>query len=242
VLAWRMDTLRDKVIVITGAGGSIAGAVADAFREVGARPALIDRDMVRIQGRAASFGTVAVESDLCSGAEVDRALGAVLERHGHVDGLVHLVGDRAGGPVTAIDEPTFDRVFDTNVRTLFLTTRAILPKLIAQGSGFIGGIASKGAWVGGVAGGSDGAAVFAAAKSAAAAYLHALSDELRGTGVHVSICFPMGAVATERNLQALGRDRAAHLIDPRVIGQGFVQAALSGRGGRILEFPVHPPG
>lgn len=237
-----MNTLRDKVIVITGAGGSIAGAVADALREAGARPALIDREIVRIQGRAASFGTVAVESDLCSGPEVERALAAILERHGHVDGLVHLVGDRAGGPVTAIDEPTFDRVFDTNVRTLFLTTKAILPHLIAQGEGFIGGIASKGAWVGGVAGGADGAAVFAAAKSAAAAYLHALSDELSGTGVHVSICFPMGAVATERNLRALGRDAASRLIDPRVIGQGFVQAALSGNGGRILEFPVHPPG
>lgn len=237
-----MQTLRDKVIVITGAGGAIAGEVADAFREAGARPALIDRELVRIQGRAASYRSAAVESDLGSEAEVDRAIGQVLAHHGHLHGLVHLVGERAGGPVTAIDEATFDEVFDTNVRTLFLTTKVVLPHLLQQGSGFIGGIASKGAWVGGTAGGADGAAVFAAAKSATAAYLYALQDELRGTGVHVSICFPMGAVDTEANRLALGRIETSAFIQPRVIGQAFVTAALSGRGGHLLEIPIHPPG
>jgi NADP-dependent 3-hydroxy acid dehydrogenase YdfG len=236
-----MNTLRDKVIVITGAGGAIAGAVADAFREAGARPALIDRDLLRIKGRAASYGTIAVESDLASSAEVERALGEVIARHSHIDGLVHLVGERVGGPVSAIDEATFDLVFDSNVRTLFLTSKAVLPHMLERGEGFIGGIAAKGAWVGGVAGGADGAAVFAAAKSAAAAYLHALDEELHGTGVHVSICFPMGDVETDRNRRAVGRDGLAALIDPRMIGQAFVAAALSGRGGRLLEMPVHPP-
>ena len=236
-----MNTLRDKVVVITGAGGAIAGAVAAAFREAGARPALIDRDLLRIQGRAASYGTIAVESDLGSTAEVERALGKVIERHAHIDGLVHLVGERVGGPVSAIDEATFDLVFDTNVRTLFLTTKAVLPHMIERGEGFIGGIASKGAWVGGVAGGADGAAVFAAAKSAAAAYLYALDEELRGSGVHVSICVPMGDVETDRNRKALGRSRIAALIDPRMIAQAFVAAALSGKGGRLLELPVHAP-
>jgi short-subunit dehydrogenase len=144
--------------------------------------------------------------------------------------------------VGAIDEATFDQVFDSNVRTLFLTTKAVLPHLVAQGEGFIGGIASKGAWVGGVAGGAEGAAVFAAAKSAAAAYLFALDEELRGTGVQVSICFPMGAVDTEANRREFGREQALRLIAPSVIGAAFVAAARSGHGGRLLEIPVHPPG
>ena len=83
---------------------------------------------------------------------------------------------------------------------------------------------------------------FAAAKSAAAAYLFALDDELRGTGVQVSICFPMGAVDTEANRRELGRERASQLIEPSVIGAAFVAAAGSGQGGRLLEIPVHPPG
>jgi NADP-dependent 3-hydroxy acid dehydrogenase YdfG len=240
VLACSMQALRDKVIIITGAGGSIAGAVAEAFREVGARPALIDRELVRIQGRAAAYQSAAVESELESTAAAEAAVGAVLAHHGQLHGLVHLVGERAGGPVSAIDEATFDTVFQSNVRTLHLAVRAVLPHLLKQRQGFIAGIASKGAWIGGMAGGADGAAVFAAAKSAVGAYLHALDDELQGTGVHVSICYPMGVVDTEANRRTLGRDHPFGRISPAAIGRAFVAAALSGNGGRMLEIPVHP--
>jgi NADP-dependent 3-hydroxy acid dehydrogenase YdfG len=235
-----MQALRDKVIMITGAGGSIAGAVSEAFREAGARPALIDRDLVRIQGRATSYQSVAVESDLDSTAAAQDAVAQVLAHHGQLHGLVHLVGERVGGPVSAIDETTFDAVFTSNVRTLHVAVRAVLPHLLQQREGFIGGIASKGAWVGGMAGGADGAAVFAAAKSAVGAYLHALDDELQGSGVHVSICYPMGVVDTEANRRSLGRDHPFGRIAPQAIGRAFVTAALAGDGGRLLEVPVHP--
>lgn len=235
-----MQALRDKVIIITGAGGSIAGAVAEAFREAGARPALIDRELVRIQGRASAYRSAAVESDLNSTAAAERAVAAVLAHHGQLHGLVHLVGERASGPISSIDEATFDTVFNSNVRTLHLAVRAVLPHLMRQRQGFIGGIASKGAWVGGMAGGADGAAVFAAAKSAVGAYLHALDDELQGTGVHVSICYPMGVVDTEANRRSLGRNHPYSRIGPQAIGRAFVVAAQAGDGGRMLEIPVHP--
>jgi NADP-dependent 3-hydroxy acid dehydrogenase YdfG len=232
--------LRDRVVVITGAGGSIAGAVAEAFRDAGARPALIDRDAVRIQGRAASYKTLPIECDFSSADDAERAIAAIAEHHGRVDGLIHLVGERVGGPVTAVDEHSFDRVFHSNVRTLHLAVRAVLPHLVRKGEGFIGGMASKGAWVGGIAGGADGAAVFAAAKSAVGAYLHALNDELRGSGVQVSICYPMGVVNTAANRRALGRKHAHAVIEPGAIAQALLCAAASGAGGHMLEVPVHP--
>jgi hypothetical protein len=52
----------------------------------------------------------------------------------------------------------------------------------------------------------------------------------------------MGAVDTEANRRELGREQASRLIEPAVIGAAFVTAARSGRGGRLLEMPVHPPG
>lgn len=232
--------LRDRVVVITGAGGSIAGAVAEAFREAGARPALVDRDAMRIQGRASAYKTLPVACDFASGDDAEKAIQAIVEHHGRVDGLIHLVGERVGGPVTAVDEHTFDRIFDSNVRTLHVAVRAVLPHLVRKGAGFIGGMASKGAWVGGIAGGADGAAVFAAAKSAVGAYLHALSDELRGSGVQVSICYPMGVVNTDANRRALGRTHVHPVIEPRAIAQALVCAAASGDGGHMLEVPVHP--
>lgn len=236
-----MQTLRGKVVVITGAGGAIAGAVAEAFFEAGATPALIDRDRVRVQGRANTFRSAAVESALSTMTEAEAAITAVVERQGTVHALVHLVGDRHGGPLESMDEASFDAVFDSNVRTLFLTTKAVLPYLRAHGEGFIGGIASKGGWMGGFAGGAEGATVFTAAKSAVGAFLHALDDELAGTNIQVGVCYPMGDVDTSATRRVVGRAGEARLIDPKRIGDAFVTAALSGVGGRLVEFPVHPP-
>lgn len=235
-----MGQLRDRVIAITGAGGSIAGAVAEALRGAHARPALIDRDLLRIQGRAKAYATAAVQSSLDSSEEAQRAIDAVLHHHRRLDGLVHLVGDRIGGPVSAIDDASFDAVFHSNVRTLHLCVRAVLPHLLGQGRGFIAAVASKGAWLGGMAGGADGAAVFAAAKSAVGAYLHALDDELRGSGVRVGIVYPMGVVNTEANRRALGRDHGFELVEPEAIAHALVCAAEIEGGGRFLEIPVHP--
>lgn len=86
-----MRTLRDKVILITGAGGTVAGAVEAAFRREGAQLVLIDREAVRVTGRAHSFNTPAFEADLSSfgsaqavvaqaEAQFGRELGDALER------------------------------------------------------------------------------------------------------------------------------------------------------------------
>jgi len=237
VLACRMRSLHDKVIVITGAGGAIAGAVAEAFYEAGARPALVDRDEVAIAARAQSYGTAAIVSDMRSPAEARSAIAAVCEHHGHVDGLVHLVGDIASGQVATLDDEAYANVFDSNVGTLVHAVRSVLPELVQRDEGFVGGIASFEAWGGGAA----GRALFAAAKSAVATFLRSLDKELIGTGVHVGICFPMGLVDTPSNRQALGRDHCGQLIDPAVIGRAFVTAATSGTGGRMVELPVYPP-
>jgi NADP-dependent 3-hydroxy acid dehydrogenase YdfG len=236
-----MQTLRGKVVVITGAGGAIAGAVADAFFEAGAVPALIDRDRLRVQGRANAYRTAAVESSLATLREAEAAMAAVVERQGAIHALVHLVGERVGGPLEHVDEAAFDAVLHSNVRTLFLATKAVLPHLRAHGEGFIGGIASRGGWMGGVAGGANGATVFAAAKGAVGAFLHALDDELADTQIQVGICYPMGAVDTDANRRTVGRAGEPRWIDPKRIGEAFVAAALSGVGGRVVEFPVHPP-
>jgi NADP-dependent 3-hydroxy acid dehydrogenase YdfG len=232
-----MRSLHDHVIVITGAGGSIAGAVAEAFLEAGARPALIDKDELSIAGRAASYSTVAVRCDMRSVEAARAAMAEVHARFGHIDGLVHLVGEVSAKRVQDVDDAAFDEAFDSNVRTLVNAVRAVLPELLQRRSGFIAGIASHEAW----RGGAPGAALFAAAKSAVASFLRSLDVELADTAINVAICFPMGVVDTATNRRALGRGGRDGLIDPQVIAQAFVQAARQADGGRLVELPVYPP-
>lgn len=230
-----MKTLKDKVIVITGAGGAMAGAVTEGFYKAGARLLLVDRDAMRIEGRANSYGITPCQEDLMSFESAQRVVNEAKSRFSKVDGLVHLVGDVVTGSVLETSFEDYSRVFQTNMRTLFDMTKAILPELVKRDEAFIAGIASREAWRGSAANSS----IFAAAKSAVATFLRSLDGELQQTGVGVSIIYPMGYLDTLHNRKTLGKKEP--FIQPESIAQAILGAALSGQGGRLLEMPVYPP-
>lgn len=232
-----MKTLNDKAIVITGAGGAIAGAVEEAFAEVGARPILVDRDVIRIQGRAESYGTRAIEENLLTAESANRAAAAAVDRMGRVDGLVHLVGEIIPGRLEDLPDSAYDEAFDSNVRTLFHAVRAFLPLLKTRDESFVAAIGAQQAFQGG----SPGATIFAAAKGAAATLLRSLDAELAGTSVDVTIITPLGPVDTGSSRARLPDPGSGGWITPRAVGAAFRAAALAGEGGRLLEVPIHPP-
>ncbi len=232
-----MKTLNDKAIVITGAGGAVAGAVEEVFAEAGARPILVDRDVIRIRARADSYATRAIEEDLLTAESAERAASAALERMGRIDGLVHLVGEVVPGRLEEVDGSAFDLAFDSNVRTLFHTLRAFLPHLKSREEAFVGAIGTRQAFQGGTA----GATLFAAAKGAGATMLRSLDAELAGTSVVVSIVTPLGTVDTRTSREHLPDPGPNGWISPEAIARAFRAAALAGDGGRLLEVPVYPP-
>lgn len=232
-----MNTLRDKAIVITGAGGTLAGAVQEALAEDGARPILIDRDAVRIRARAQSFGSLAIEENLLTRESAERAAARALERFGRIDGLIHLVGAVVAGRLEDAAPEDYDTAFDSNVRTLFHTLQAFLPHLRTQPEAFVAGLGARQAFHGGL----PGATLFAAAKGAGANMLRSLDAELAGSNVTVSIITPLGNVDSPTTRAQLPEFEQGAWIQPAAIGRAFRAAALSGEGGRLLEIPVHPP-
>lgn len=229
--------LKEKVIIITGAGGAIAGYAAEAFSDQGARPLLVDNDPIRVQGLAASIGAMHLEADVNTPAGAEAMVKVAKERYNRVDGLIHLVGSSCAGQVQDLQADTYDDVFDSNMRTLFYATRAVLPELLSRNQGFIAGVASKDAWLGS---GTAGASLFAAAKSAVATFLHSLDQELRGTNIGVSIIYPMGLVDTAENRRSVGRKELGSLIDIRRIADILVTSAQFGPGARLVDLPVYP--
>jgi NADP-dependent 3-hydroxy acid dehydrogenase YdfG len=65
---------------------------------------------------------------------------------GRIDGLTHLVGDLVFGDILSLEEKDFTRAFDSNVRTLFNVTKAVLPELLHAHEGFLATVASHDAW------------------------------------------------------------------------------------------------
>ena len=225
-----MKTLRGKIIVITGAGGRLAGVVEDVFREAGAQLVLVDQEMIRIQGRAASYDAPSIEMDLTTLEGAKGMIAQIKAQTGRIDGLIHLVGELVFGDIASLEEADFNRAFDSNIRTLFNVTKAVLPELLNAHEGFLAALASHDAWQRGGAGTS----LFAASKSAVASFMRSLDLELKGNTINVTIIYPLGLIDTKLTGEV-------GCVAPKAIAQALLHAALADEGGRQLEVLVYPP-
>lgn len=232
-----MAPLTDRVFVITGAAGAIAGAIVRAFAHAGARLVLVDREQRHVEERAREHHATALAADLGSLDGARAMANAVVGRHGRIDGLVHTVGGFAMGKIVDSDEATYQRMFDLNVRTLFHALAACVPGMLARGDGFVCTLSSEPGWTGR----APGTALYGAAKAAATSLMRTLDAEARNTQLAVCIVYPMGAVDTPANRRDMGNVDPGTMIDPAEIAATIVHAATRGTRGRLLEMPIYPP-
>jgi 3-oxoacyl-[acyl-carrier protein] reductase len=140
--------LRDKVAIVTGGGSGFGEGIATRFAAEGARVIVNDIDeangervvdAIRQGGGDASF----VRGDVGRGEDMERLLAATLERHGRLDVMVNNAGvSHRNKPLLEIDEADFDRVFATNVKSIFWSARHVVPCFRRQGGGAFINIAS----------------------------------------------------------------------------------------------------
>jgi NAD(P)-dependent dehydrogenase (short-subunit alcohol dehydrogenase family) len=150
------DRLRGKIAIVAGAGstpGETLGngrATALLFAREGARVVLVDRHAAsaeQTRQRIAAEGGAAwvLEADVSSPGDCRRLAETCLEREGRIDVLHNNVGVGAlGGPVET-SEAEWDRVLDTNLKSVFLTCKHVLPAMERQGAGAIVNVSSVGA-------------------------------------------------------------------------------------------------
>lgn len=232
-----MAPLTDRVFILTGGGGALAGPIARCLQHAGATLVLVDRNEDHVRERAREHHATPLAADLATLDGAVTMANAVVGRHGRIDGLVHTVGAFAMGRIVDGDAATYDRMFDANVRTLFNVLRAVAPGMLARGDGFICGISSEPGWTGR----APGTALYGAAKAAATSLLRTLEAEARGTQVGVCIVYPMGAIDTPANRKDMPNTDPKTFIDPNEIAASILHAATRSARGRLSELPIHPP-
>jgi NAD(P)-dependent dehydrogenase (short-subunit alcohol dehydrogenase family) len=132
------DALRDRVILVTGASGSIGAALAQACARLGARVILNGRSVRKLEkvydaivASGAQRPAIApLDFEKADAAAYDALAEAVRAEFGRLDGLAHvgaLLGDRS--PIEHYDVPTWLKVMHVNVNAPFLLTRTLLPLL-----------------------------------------------------------------------------------------------------------------
>jgi len=137
-------SLDGKVAVVTGAAQGIGNAIAKGLAAEGARIVVVDLN--RAEAAAQEFeGGIGLTVDVADEAQVERMAQEVVDRCGSIDVLVNNAGLYASlqmRPFTEIPVEEWRQVMDVNVLSMFLTTRAVVPRMREQGGGRIVNISS----------------------------------------------------------------------------------------------------
>ena len=237
-----MASLAGKVIMITGASSGIGAATSLACGQMKARVALVARRRDRLEAvakdvRDAGGEALVVPMDLTDGAAVDALPHTVIAAWGRIDVLVNNAGR---GLLARFEDTTPEELrelMELNVVSVARLSRAVLPVMRRQGSGHLINISS-------LAGrrGTPWRSAYSATKFALGGLSESLRQELRGTGIHVSVVYPV-TVPTEFHAVEL-RKAASELVGPiqapEVVARAIVRCIQRPRAAVHPYWPTYP--
>ena len=193
----RFDDLNDKIALITGSSTGIGAALARAFAAQGSVVAVHyaqsaeAADALVAEITAAGGKAEAFQADLTGSAAARALVDAVVARLGGIDILINNAGALVQRiPIAELDEATYDKVLDVNIRSAVMCTQAALPTLKERRGTVIntGSIAGRN-------GGGPGAGIYGATKAFIQNWTRNLAKELAPLGMRANAVAP-GVIQT----------------------------------------------
>ncbi|KUL33108.1 3-oxoacyl-ACP reductase [Chlorobium limicola] len=182
-----MQDFKNKVVLITGAGGNLGKAVARAFFDAGATLALCDLHLGALDSVYRDSGLVQMlESDLRLPDVAETMAGSVIDRFGRIDVVAALTGGfTMGSPLHQTPPDVWEFMMKLNAGTVFNTAHAVVPHMRERGSGSIITVGARTALAG-----KSLMASYTASKAAVIRLTESLSEENKRYGINVNSVLP----------------------------------------------------
>ena len=207
--------LADRVVVVTGGGSGIGGAISTVLAEEGAIPVILGRSPLDDEF-AAGLATLQPQSlfvqvDLADDDACARAVAQVVDRFGHIHALVNNAGASGGAPAETHPVAAWDKVMNLNVRGYFILSQHIAKRsMIGRRSGSIINVAS----IAGLGGNPSGMNTIAynTSKGAVINFTRALAAEWGKYHIRVNAICPgfFPSRMTVGTLKAMGEENLAN--------------------------------
>jgi 3-oxoacyl-[acyl-carrier protein] reductase len=231
------ETLKGKVALVTGASRGIGFAIAIKLGQMGARVSLCARDAAALEKAAKEIksqgaSVIAVPADVTRASDIASLVKKTEQMLGPIEILVNNAGIGYFAPVQQAEEANWNAVLDTNLKAVFLLSKAVAPGLIERRGGYIVNIASlagKNAFAGG--------SIYCASKWGLLGLTQCMAEDLRPYGIRVSAICP-GTVATEFSPHA-GKDRGK-MLQPEDVAHAVEMMLTQSPQSFISEVDLRP--
>ncbi len=216
-----MESLKGRKVIVTGASRGIGRAIAERLAIEGAQLALLARSADLLDARVSDCAEQGAQArafpcDVSDAAAVEKQIAAAIEWLGGIELLVNNAGLGHMGSVEELTVDQFDEMIGTNLRGVFLCSRAVVPRMKTDGGGVIvniSSIAGKAGFIGG--------AGYAASKHGVMGLSESMGLDLRPHNIRVAAICP-GSV----NAPDFLRSRPGRIPEERMIQASDVADAV----------------
>lgn len=181
--------LKDQVAIVTGAASGFGAEIARRYALEGARVVIADLNEAGAQKVATEIGpaAIAIQCDVSKRGDIDRAVKLARDHFGDIDIVVNNAGfTHKNQAFLDVDEDTYDRCFDVNVKAIYHMINAVVPSMRAKKSGCIINIGSTAGLRP-----RPGLTWYNASKGAANLLSKSLAVELAGDNIRVNVICPV---------------------------------------------------